>query len=83
MRTQNAEIKHREQLRRKYFEDPEYNRWSDILNRQLYEGFADSNYGGRRDELVILSYILNRPVLMTSTLTLEELLAHKDDPKVN
>lgn len=79
MRTDNKEIEIRKELRKKYFEDPKYNQLSHIMDSAMQW----DNYGGRRDNLMIASCIVGWEVFASHNLTVDELLAHKDDPKVN
>ena len=78
MRTDNQEMKVRTELRKKYFEDPEYNQLSNIIDCTF-----DDDYGGRRDNLAILSYIVGWEVFVGHSITIDDLLAHQDDPRVN
>lgn len=77
MRTDNQEIKVRTELRKKYFEDPEYNQLSNIIDDTF------DSYGGRRDNLMIASCIVGWEVMASHNLTVDELLAHQDDSRVN
>ena len=77
MRTDNQEIKVRTELRKKYFEDPEYNQLSNIIDDTF------DSYGGRRDNLMIASCIVGWEVMSSHNLTVDELLAHQDDSRVN
>lgn len=77
MRTDNQEIKVRTELRKKYFEDPEYNQLSNIIDDTF------DSYGGRRDNLMIASCIIGWEVMASHNLTVDELLAHQDDSRVN
>ena len=79
MRTDNKEIEIRKELRKKYFEDPKYNQLSHIIDST----FDRDNYGGRRDNLAVASYIVGWEVLSCHNLTVDELLVHKDNPRVN
>lgn len=79
MRTDNQEIKVRTELRKKYFEDPKYNQLSNIIDCT----FDKDNYGGRRDNLAVASCIVGWEVMARHNLTVDELLAHQDDPRVN
>lgn len=79
MRTDNQEIKVQTELRQKYFEDPEHNQLSNIIDCT----FDGDNYGGRRDNLVVASCIVGWEVMASHNLTVDELLAHQDDPRVN
>lgn len=79
MRTDDQEIEIRTELRKKYFEDPKYNRLSRIIDCD----FDDDDYGGRRDNLAILSHIVGWEVFTGHNLTIDTLLAHKDDLHVN
>ena len=79
MRTDNKEIEIRKELRKKYFEDPKYNQLSHIMDSAMQW----DNYGGRRDNLMIASYIVGWEVLSCHNLTVDELLVHKDNPRVN
>lgn len=79
MRTDNQEINVRVDLRKKYFEDPKYNRLSHIMDCAM----QGDDYGGRRDNLAIASCIVGYEVLASHSLTIDELLERKDDPRVN
>ena len=79
MRTDYQEKRVRTDLRKKYFEDPEYNRLSHIMDCSM----RNDNYGGRRDNLAVVSYIVGWEVLASHRLTVNELLAHQNDPRVN
>lgn len=77
MRTDNKEIEVRKELRKKYFEDPKYNQLSHIIDS------AFDRYGERRDNLAVASYIVGWEVFASHNLTVDELLAHQDNPRVN
>lgn len=79
MRTDYQEIKVRTELRKKYFEDPKYNQLSHIIDST----FSSDTYGGRRDNLAVVSCIVGREVLASYRFTIDDLLTHQDDPRVN
>ena len=79
MRTDYQEKRVRTNLRKKYFEDPKYNRLSHIMDCPT----RGDNYGGRRDNLAVASCIVGWEVLASHSLKIDDLLAHKDDPYVN
>ena len=78
-RTDYAEFEIRKELRSHYFEDPRYNRLSHILGTETYK----EKYGSRRDDLMILSLIVNREILSHHKLSVDEVLKHKDDARIN
>ena len=78
-RTDYAEIEIRKELRSHYFEDPRYNRLSHILGTETYK----EKYGSRRDDLMILSLIVNREILSHHKLSVDEVLKHQDDARIN
>ena len=79
MRTDYQEIKVRKKLREKYFEDPKYNQLSHIIDST----FDRDNYGGRRDNLAVASCVVGWEIMANHKLTVDKLLAHQDDPRVN
>lgn len=78
-RTDYEEVEVRKELRKRYFEDPEYHQLSKILRG----GMSDDTYGSRRDDLMILSCILGCEITGRHRCKIDELLEHKDDKRVN
>lgn len=78
-RTDYQEVEVRKELRKRYFEDPGYHQLSKIL----HGGMFDDTYGSRRDDLMILSCILGHEILSSYRCTVDELLEHQDDARVN
>ena len=52
IRSREAEFRHRRKPREKYFEDPHYRKWSDIVPGGLNGQF----YASMRDDLVLNFY---------------------------
>lgn len=73
MRTDYQEIKVRKKLREKYFEDPKYNQLSHIIDST----FSRDTYGGRRDNLAVVSCIVGWEIMANHNLTVDKLLAHQ------
>lgn len=70
VRSQEDEITHRHKLRKKYFEDPSYHQWSDIVL-----GGLDSNYySSWRDDIMFAYLITNQSVGRPTTSQLIEYL---------
>lgn len=78
-RNSDEELIVRKSRRNKYFEVPNYYRWSKIL--ETYDDV--DNYSSRRDSLFIPSMIMGRSIRSLHTLSIDDLLSHKDDPYVN
>lgn len=64
------EIKHRTKLRKKYFEDPSYRKWSDVVDNCV----LDTSYGGFRDDLLFDFFITNQVRQASGILTLRRYL---------
>ena len=55
MRTMDDEINYREEQRRRYFEDPDYRKWSDVVPN-------DDDYGEWRDDVLFVEYVTNEDI---------------------
>lgn len=75
MRTPIEEIAHRCALRKRYFEDPDYRRWSDIV--------PDYGYDSWRDDVLFIEYIANNTQDGVSRKDLYELLENGHDLPIN
>ena len=53
VRNLDEELAHREKIRKQFFEDSNYRKWSDITD------INDSEYGGWRDDCLFTCYLLN------------------------
>ena len=53
VRSEKDELAHRNQLRKKYLEDPNYRRWSDIVPG----GLSESWYSHWRDDVLFMYFI--------------------------
>lgn len=63
MRTWDDEFLLREKQRRKYFENPKYRKWSDVVDKCWDEDDSDENdYREFRDDVLFSSYIVNGPI---------------------
>ena len=58
VRSQEDEITHRRKLRMKYFEDPSYRQWSDIV----LGGLDSDYYSSWRDDILFAYFITNQSV---------------------
>lgn len=58
------ELRHRGELRKKYFEDPNYRRWSDIVPGGIYD-FAYTSWGDDR----LFDYLITGQAIVHSSLT--------------
>lgn len=63
VRSTEAEFRHRRKLREKYFEDPRYRKWSDIIPGGLNGQF----YASMRDDCLFDYYITNQRVTQSNT----------------
>lgn len=58
MRTLDDELILREEQRRKYFKNPKYRKWSDVVDKCWDDWDSDENdYGGMTDCSIILSLV--------------------------
>ncbi len=64
MRTFDEEYRHRRDLRKKYFEDPRYLRWSDVV----HGGINGSSYTEWRDDR-LFDYLITNQVFKVSRLS--------------
>lgn len=75
-------IKTRHTLRRKHLEDPDYRRWSDLIDTKSY------NYRSRMDSSMLASYLANDLINGVETDGTDEnvirlIEANLDNPKIN
>ena len=75
-------IKTRHTLRRKHLEDPDYRRWSDLIDTKSY------NYRARMDSSMLASYLANDVINGVETDGTDEnvirlIEANLDNPKIN
>lgn len=75
-------IKIRHTLRRKHLEDPDYRRWSDLIDTKSY------NYRARMDSSMLASYLANDLINGVETDGTDEnvirlIEANLDKPKIN
>ena len=61
-RSFQEEIKHRDKLRKKYFEDPPYRKWSDVVDN----GLTGESYGRWRDDR-LFDYLITGQVKTRSS----------------
>ena len=66
VRSFQEEIKHRNKLRKKYFEDPSYRKWSDVVDN----GLTGDSYGRWRDDRLFDYLITNQAKTRSSVRTL-------------
>lgn len=63
MRTWDEETSHREKQRRKYFENPKYRKWSDVVDKCWDDEDSDADdYQEFREDILFSYYIANGPV---------------------
>lgn len=67
VRSTGAEFRHRRKLREKYFEDPRYRKWSDIVPGGLNGQF----YASMRDDCLFDYYITNQRTIQSNTTKLK------------
>lgn len=67
VRSREAEFRHRRKLREKYFEDPRYRKWSDIVPGGLNGQF----YASMRDDCLFDYYITNQRAIQSNTTKLK------------
>lgn len=75
-------IKTRHTLRRKHLEDPDYRRWSDLIDTESY------NYRARMDSSMLASYLANDLINGVETDGTDEnvirlIEANLDNPEIN
>lgn len=75
-------IKTRHTLRRKHLEDPDYRRWSDLIDTKSY------NYRARMDSSMLASYLVNDLINGVETDGTDEnvirlIEANLDNPEIN
>ena len=71
VRSQDEELDHRLILRKKYFEDPNYRRWSDIIAG----GVDNYYYKSWRDDVLFDYFITNQ---VSNTSNAQKLVSHLD-----
>lgn len=76
MRTMDDEIIHRKAQRRRYFEDPNYRKWSDVVSDNI-------NYGEWSDDVLFVEYVANKDIETTSRTYLYELLETGHELPIN
>lgn len=76
MRTMDDEINYREEQRRRYFEDPDYRKWSDVVPN-------DDDYGEWRDDVLFVEYVTNEDIKKTSRAYLHKLLENGRELPIN
>lgn len=62
VRSFQEEIEHRDKLRKKYFEDPSYRKWSDVVDN----GLTGESYGRWRDDR-LFDYLITGQVKTRSS----------------
>ena len=62
MRTFDEEMTRRREQRRKYFENPKYRKWSDIVDKCQDEASTENDYENFCDDYLFSSYITNGPI---------------------
>lgn len=67
VRSTEAEFRRRRRLREKYFEDPNYRRWSDIVPG----GLSSRHYVSWRDDCLFDYYITNQRATHSNTMKLK------------
>ena len=72
----DEEIDFREKQRRRYFEDPNYRRWSDIVGN-------NDDYGDFRDEVLFIEYVANADMDTVSIEDLRKLLENGHELPIN
>ena len=77
VRNIDDEIMHREKLRKQFFEDSDYRRWSDITD------INDSEYGGWRDDCLFTCYLLNMRSAVYDSDRIEKIFQQGDSAPVN
>ena len=75
MRTMDDEINYREGQRRRYFEDPDYRKWSDVV--------PNDDYGEWRDDVLFVEYVTNEDIEKTSRAYLHKLLENGRELPIN
>lgn len=70
-RSHEDEMTHRRKLREKYFEDPSYRKWSDVVP----DGFDGGYYSGWRDDVLFSTFITNKS---TGRQTASQLIEYLD-----
>lgn len=76
MMTLDKEITHRKAQRRRYFEDPDYRKWSDVVTN-------DIDYGEYRDDILFIEYIANTDSETVSPSYLHKLLENGHELPIN
>ena len=76
MRTMDDEINYREEQRRRYFEDPDYRKWSDVVPN-------DDDYGEWRDDVLFVEYVTNEDIEKISRAYLHKLLENGRELPIN
>ena len=71
VRSHEDEMMHRRKLRTKYFEDPSYRKWSDVVP----DGFDGGYYSGWRDDVLFSTLITNQS---TGRQTASQLIEYLD-----
>ena len=75
-RSYEEEITYRGELRRRYFEDPNYRKWSDVVA-------DDEDYSEWRDDVLFIEYISNDPITTISVAYLHKLLENGRELPIN
>ena len=76
-RTVPEEIEHRIEQRMKYFENPNYRKWSDFLSK------TSNGYGNRTDDFMIMAYITNDDDVRRFAINDVKLFDKDGNPMVN
>ena len=79
VRSTEAEFRRRRRLREKYFEDPNYRRWSDIVPG----GLSSRHYVSWRDDCLFDYYITNQRATHSNTMKLKIYLHNGHELPIN
>lgn len=79
VRSYEEELQHRRDLRKKYFEDPHYRRWSDIVPGEINGG----QYAGYRDDRIFDYLITNQVARQSNLATLQAHLCNGHKLPIN
>lgn len=77
VRNLEEELAHREEIRKQFFEDSNYRRWSDVTD------INDSEYGGWRDDCLFTCYLLNVRSAIYDSDKIEKIFQQGDSAPVN
>ena len=77
VRNLDEELAHREEVRKQFFEDPNYRKWSDLTD------INDSEYGGWREDCFFECYLRNTRFSVYDLNLIEKIFQQGDDAPVN